>query len=46
VLVGIRPELAQTLLGMGLELDSFEVAPTLQQAVERELRLRPERTQG
>jgi anti-anti-sigma regulatory factor/PAS domain-containing protein len=42
VLVGIRPELAQTLLGMGLELDSFEVAPTLQQAVERELRLRPE----
>lgn len=40
VLVGIRPELAQTLLGMGLELDDFEVAPTLRQAVERELRLR------
>lgn len=33
ILVGIRPEIAQTLVSLGVYLDMFQVMPTLQQAL-------------
>jgi anti-anti-sigma regulatory factor len=38
VLVGVRPEIAQTLVGLGVVLDELATAATLQQALQRELR--------
>ncbi|NTU83641.1 MAG: STAS domain-containing protein [Chloroflexales bacterium] len=37
VLVGVRPEIAQTIVGLGVDLDELATAATLQQALQREL---------
>lgn len=38
VLVGIRPEMAETLVALNLNLDALSTAATLEQALQRELR--------
>lgn len=43
MLVGIRPEIAEALVGLGLPLDTFATAATLAQGLQQELRqLRPQ----
>ncbi|HMQ31436.1 MAG TPA: STAS domain-containing protein [Chloroflexaceae bacterium] len=37
VLAGVRPEIAQTLVGLGVSFDELATAATLQQALQREL---------
>ncbi len=37
VLAGVRPEIAETLVGLGVSFDGIETAATLQQALQREL---------
>lgn len=37
VIVGVRPEIAQTLVALGLPLDNLETAATLQQGLEQQL---------
>ena len=37
VLVGVRPEIAQTIVGLGIDLDEIDTAATLQQVLQREV---------
>lgn len=39
IIVGIRPEIAQTIVSLGIDLDEFMTAGTLQRGVEEALRL-------